>query len=446
MLNDAKVRAAKPREKAYKLTDSYRLYLLVKPGGSKSWKWSYSYNDKQRTLHFGVYPKVGLADARTQRDEASAILAEGRDPGVIRKLAVEVNLEAGRQTFERLAREWFENARPKWAIVHADDVIRSLERDVFPTIGSLPIGEINAPLVLAVLREIESRGAIETAKRVRQRISGVFVFAIAKGLAQSDPAERLGAVLKPLRKGRQPAITDLVRLRAMIMAAEEDYARPITRLALRFLALTAARPNEMRGARWDELEELNGDAPLWRIPAARMKGDLERKGEIDGDHLVPLPPQAIAVLKALWPLTGSGPLLFPNNRHPHRAMSENAIGYLLNRAGYHGHHVPHGFRAAFSTIMNEWAERHGKDHDRAVIDLMLAHVPKEKVEGAYNRAAYMPRRRELAAIWAEMLSEGMPEPVILVERPAKLTGPQSRRRLPTPVGSDFRFPRTRCAA
>ena len=446
MLNDAKIRAAKPRDKAYKLTDSHRLYLLVKPGGSKLWKWSYSYNGKQRTLHFGVHPKVSLVDARGQRDEASALLSEGRDPGVVRRLLVEANLEAGRQTFERVAREWFENARPKWALVHADDVIRSLERDVFPTIGTLPISELNAPIVLAVLRAIESRGAIETAKRVRQRISGVFVYAIAKGLAQSDPAEKLGAVLRPLRKGRQPAITDLAPLRAMIIAAEEDYARPITRLGLRFLALTAVRPSELRGARWDEFEDLNGEAPLWRIPAARMKGDLDRKDEVGGDHLVPLAPQAIAVLKALWPLTATGPLVFPSNRHPHRPMSENAIGYLLNRAGYHGHHVPHGFRAAFSTIMNEWAERHGKDHDRAVIDLMLAHVPKEKVESAYNRAAFMPRRRELAAIWADLLSKGLPEPVILVERPAKPIGPHSRRRLPAPVGAEFRFPRPRHAA
>lgn len=327
------------------------------------------------------------------------------------------------------------------ALIHADDVIRSLERDVFPTIGALPIGELNAPHVLAVLREIESRGAIETAKRVPQRRSSVFVFAIAQGITQSDPAERLGAVLKPLRKCRQPAITDLVRLRAMIIAAEEDYARPITRLGLRFLALTAVRPSELRGARWDELEELNGDAPLWRISAVRMKGDLDRKGEIGGDQLVPLPPQAVSVLKALWPLTGGGTLLFPSNRHPNRPMSENAIGYLLNRAGYHGHHVPYGFRAAFSTIMNEWAERHGKDNDRAVIDLMLAHVPKEKVEGAYNRAAFMPRRREIASTWADMLSEGLADAVVLVERPAKETGKHLRRRLPAPVGAEFRFPR-----
>ena len=180
---------------------------------------------------------------------------------------------------------------------------------------------------------------------------------------------------------------------------------------------------------------------MWRIPAARMKGDLDRKKEISGDHVVPLSPQAVSVLKALWPLTGGETLVFPSNRHPNRPMSENAIGYLLNRADYHGHHVPHGFRAAFSTIMNEWAERHGKDHDRAVIDLMLAHVPKEKVEGAYNRAAFMPRRREIASTWADMLSEGSPEPVILVERPVKATGLNSRRRLLAPVGAEFRFPR-----
>jgi integrase len=177
-----------------------------------------------------------------------------------------------------------------------------------------------------------------------------------------------------------------------------------------------------------------------------MKGDLDRKEEVGGAHLVPLTPQVVAVLRAIWPLTGGGPLVFPSNRHAHRSMSENAIGYLLNRAGYHGHHVPHGFRAAFSTIMNEWAERHGDPHDRRIIDLMLAHVPKDKVEGAYNRAAYMPRRRELAAIWADMLSEGLPDPVALVDRPVKDIGSRSRRRLPTPVEPDFRFPLQRRAA
>jgi integrase len=440
MLSDSKVLKAKPRQKPYKLTDSNRLVLLVNPGGGKLWRWNYAYDGKQKTLSFGAYPMVSLKDARSKRDDAYTVLSEGRDPAVAKRLRIEENIEAGRQTFERLAREWHENVKSRWAIIHANDVIRSLERDIFPSIGALPIAELTPPLVLAALREIETRGAIETAKRVRQRISGVFTYAIAKGIAQTDPAEKLGKVLKPLRKGRQPAITDLAPLRRMLIAAEGDPARPITRLALRFLALTAVRPSELRGAFWCEFEDLNGKEPLWRIPASRMKGDLERKEEVGGDHLVPLAPQAIAVLRALWPLTGEGPLVFPSTRHDHKPMSENAIGYLLNRAGYHGHHVPHGFRAAFSTIMNEWAEREGKEHDRKVIDLMLAHLPKEKVEGAYNRAGYMVRRRELALLWANMLSDGLPDPEILIERPVKETGSSSRRRLPPAVDPDFRFP------
>ncbi len=446
MLTDAKVRAAKPRAKSYKLTDTNRLYLLVTPSGGKLWRWNYDYDGKQKSMAFGAYPLVSLAEVRAKRDEAYSTLCEGHDPTVLKKLRIEANIEAGRQTFERVAREWHGNAKAQWAKIHAADIIRSLERAVFPAIGALPIAQLTPPLVLGVLREIEARGAIETAKRVRQRISAVFVYAIAQGIAKDDPAEKLGAVLKPLRKGRQPAITDLVPLRKMIVTAEQDYARPITRLALRFLALTAVRPSELRGAQWDELEDLNGKEPLWRIPSARMKGDLDRKEEIAGDHLVPLTRQAVAVLKALWPMTGDGPLLFPSSRHTHRPMSENAIGYLLNRAGYHGHHVPHGFRAAFSTIMNEWAEREGKDHDRKVIDLMLAHVSKEKVEGAYNRAAYMPRRRELAQVWADMLSEGLPDPCSLIGPPARAIGSRPRRSFTPPVAGDFRFPTRRRTA
>ncbi len=440
MLSDAKVRAAKPRPKPYKLTDANRLFLLVTPSGGKLWRYGYSYDGKQKQLTFGAYPQVSLSDARVKRDEAAGMLAEGHDPVIVKKLKIEATVEASRRTFERIAREWYANAKSQWAKVHAADIIRSLERDVFPTIGDLPIGQLTPPLILGVLREIEARGAIETAKRVRQRISAVFVYGIAQGIVQTDPSEKLGKVLKPLRKGRQPAITDLAPLRKMIVTAEEDYARPITRLALRLLALTAVRPSELRGAQWCEFQDLDGKLPLWRIPAARMKGDLDRKDELHGDHLVPLTPPALAVLRALWPLTGDGDLLFPSNRHTHKPMSENAIGYLLNRAGYHGHHVPHGFRAAFSTIMNEWAEREGKEHDRKVIDLMLAHIPPGTGEGAYNRAAYMPRRRELAHIWAAMLSDGLPDPVVLTERPSKEMGEHSRRRLPAPVGTDFRFP------
>jgi integrase len=440
MLSDAKIRAAKPRDKSYKLTDGHRLYLQVMPSGSKLWRWGYAYDGKQKVFPLGDYPRMSLLDARRKRDEAKGLLEDGQDPLLVRKLKVEGNLEAGRQTFERVARAWHANTRERWASVHANDVIRSLERDVFPEIGDIPVSQLTSPKILELLRAIENRGAVETAKRVRQRISAVFVHAGATGLVDRDPAEKLGAVLKPLFKGRQPAITDLPTLRKMINDAEVDFARPATRLALRLLALTAVRPNEIRGAMWYEFENLNGKNPIWRIPALRMKGGHERKAEIGGDHLVPLAPQSIEVLRALFPLTGRGDLLFPNNRYGHKPMCENAMGYLLNRAGYHGHHVPHGFRAAFSTIMNEWAERDGKEHDRKVIDLMLAHVPPEKVEGAYNRAAYLDRRRELAIIWADMLTQNLPPPAVLFARPSRGTGRYPRRHPPTALPASTPFP------
>ncbi|WP_206240230.1 tyrosine-type recombinase/integrase [Novosphingobium terrae] len=433
MLNDAKIRAAKPREKSYKLTDGHRLYLLVSPAGSKVWQWSYRYNDIQRTMHLGRYPMVSLLAARAERDQANLILREGKDPIVERKIKVEVNLNDGRYTFERAAREYHEALRSQWAKRHGQDVLRSLERDVFPMIGNLPISKLTSPAILEVLRAIEARGAIETAKRVRQRISMVFIYAMANGRADRDPAEKLGPILKPLRKGRQPAIIDIDRLRTMINDAESDFARPVTRLALRLLALTAVRPNELRGARWDEFENLNGAEPLWRIPAARMKGSFDRKEEIGGDHLVPLVPQCVLVLRALWPLTGEGELVFPSIRNGRKPMSENTIGYLLHRAGYHGHHVPHGFRAAFSTIMNEWAQDHGEKGDRAIIDLMLAHVPANKVEGAYNRARYMKRRREIATVWADMLTSTLPSPGTLLAGPAREEGSGSWRKIATPL-------------
>lgn len=276
MLTESKIRAAKSRTKSYKLTDTNRLYLLVTPGGGKLWRWNYDYDGKQKSLALGAYPHLSLSDARSKRDEAYSLHCEGHDPAIIKKLKIEAVREAARQTFERTAREWHDNAKSQWAAVHAADIIRSLERDVFPVIGTLPIAQLTPPLILAALREIEARGSIETAKRVRQRISAVFVYAIAQGIATSDPAEKLGAVLKPLRKGRQPAITELAPLRQMIITAEDDYARPITRLALRFLALTAVRPSELRGAQWNEFEDPNGKEPLWRIPSLRMKGNLDR--------------------------------------------------------------------------------------------------------------------------------------------------------------------------
>jgi integrase len=430
VLTDVKVRNAKVAHKPYKLADEHRMYLQINPSGSKLWQWSYRFGEKQKTLALGPYPLVGLGDARDKRDEARKVLLNGIDPAAAKRLEKQNVIKASENTFERTAREWHSHQKASWALRHSYDVIRSFERDVFPTIGKTPLNELTPPIILKLLRAVEARDAIETARRIRQRISAVFVFAIASGIADSDPAEKVGGALKPMRKkGVQPAITDLPLLIKMLHDAEDDFARPITRLALRLLALTAVRPSELREARWTEFEDLGGDMPLWRIPANRMKGDLARKQELEGDHLVPLAPQSVAVLKVAMQLTGDCPLVFPSARHMHKPMSENAIGYLLNRAGYHGRHVPHGFRAAFSTIMNEWANLEGIEGDRETIDLMLAHIPANKVERVYNRAAYMERRRQLAKIWANKVTATLPAPAVIAARPCKAVSEHSKRKV-----------------
>jgi len=388
-LTDVAVRKAIPRDKPFKLFDGGGLHLMVMPGGGKLWRMRYALAGKEKLLSFGPYPEVGLAAARAAREDARQTLRAGRDPSLDRRMrrAQAANTE---RFFEAVARAWHSRQTPRWTARHASDVLDSLEAHVFPKLGTLPVGEITPPMVLTVIQAIERRPAVETARRVRQRVSAVFVYAIASGLAVDDPASKIAAALAPQVKGRQPAITDLEKLRAMLRDVEAAPAHPTTRLAMRFLALTAVRPGEVRGMLRHEAE---GD--LWRVPAERMKMRRE--------HWVPLSKQAQEALAAASPLAGKGGIAFPSSRWAHRPLSENALGYALNRAGYHGHHVPHGFRAAFSTIMNERFPP-----DRAVIDLMLAHVPGNSTEAAYNRALHLDRRRELAQIWADLLLDGFP--------------------------------------
>jgi len=438
-LTDAKVRNAKAADKAYKLSDGSQLYLHVSPAGGRSWRMNYQFgrNDAgkpiQKTLTIGSYPALSLKDAREARDTAKTLLAKGREPRPDDLFERAAPAADTRPTFEETGREWHALQKGRWSRVHTADVLDNLENEVFPTIGHLPIEEIEAPAVFGLLRRIADRGAVETAHRTRQRISAIFVYGIAMGRANRDPAAGLSIALPKKPKAKpQPAITSLSGLRQVLIDAEGERCRAQTKLALRLLALTAVRPNELHGARWAEFEDLDGEAPLWRIPAHRMKGDADRKTEIDGDHLVPLAPQAVAVLNAMVPLTGELHLIFPTDRHLHKPMSENTLRALLIRAGYHQRHVPHGFRSAFSTIMNERVERQWKTAgnegvapDRAIIDLMLAHVPTNKVEGAYNRAAYMARRRELACEWADILLADMWPPAVHIGQPIRwaATGP-----------------------
>jgi integrase len=324
MLTDREIRALTPREKPYKVRDGQGLVLVVMPSGSRLWNYRYEIAGKEKKLSIGQYPEISLAEARRAREVAREQLRAGRDPSVekrVQRLAAQASLGT---TFEVIARTWHEEQKGRWTATHAADVLGSLEASVFPSLGRLPLSEITPPLVLVVLREVERRGAIETAHRIRQRISAVFQHAIAHGWVSTDPAAQVQRLLKPVQRGRQPAITDVDRLRQMLRDAEKMPAQPVTKLALRFLALTVVRPgDELLGAYLQEIEDLEGPEPMWHVPAARMKV----KGA--GDHLVPLAPQAIDVVRSLRRFIGPSGLMFPTARTTRTATVEVARGPML---------------------------------------------------------------------------------------------------------------------
>lgn len=434
MLTDKAVRAAEVRGAAYKLTDGRGLHLHVSASGHKSWRYKYRFDKKERLLTLGVYPEVSLANAREKRDEAKRILREGRDPRHSVKRSKLVGDSDASMSFESVARAWHALQLGRWKPVHADDVITSLERDVFPHVGAMPLDEIDKPTLLSVLRKVENRGAIETARRIKQRVAAIYRYANAKGAKLDNPATDINDALKPLPPAkRYPALVRVDEIRAMIGDIDRAGASPVGRLAARVLALTAQRPGMVRlmewgdisGIDWGDVDAVSNDA-VWTIPADKIKQELHLRSDEAFTHSVPLSSQAIDALRAVRWLTGRSPLVFPGARSGLKPISENAIGYLYNREGYKGRHVPHGWRSSFSTIMNEQAERElGADvrllADRLIIDLMLAHTPKgmSASELRYNRAAYMPRRRELAQRWADLIMEGAISAAEIIESPRR---------------------------
>lgn len=426
--------AAHPRVKAYKVPDSGGLYLHVSPAGTKSWRYKYRAGGKEKLLVIGRHPDFSLKAARLARDEAKRAQASGKDPALEARRARLVGQGRSEDTFEKWARAWYGDQKSRWKPVHAADVIESMERDLFPTIGSYPVTDIDEPLLLAALRKVEGRGAIETARRLRQRAERVFKYAKAAGAGNGNPASDLKEAMQPLpRRRRWPAIVKIAELQDLVRAVDMAGAMPTTRLASRLLALTAQRPGTVAGMAWAEIENVNWEDPasssseaLWRIPSARMKLEFDLRNDDAWDHEVPLAPAAVAVLRAIRPLTGRGPLVFCSSRSSHDPLSANAIGYLYNRIGYKGRHVPHGWRSAFSTIMNARAERAqpGADRliiDRLIIDLMLAHVPSgmSETEFRYNRNRYTERRREIATDWAELLVGDLPTPADILTSPRR---------------------------
>lgn len=407
MLTIAQVKAAASRERAYKLSDAGGLYLFVAPTGLRSWRMKYRFAGKERLLTFGSFPEISLADARALRDDARQSLRQHIDPGAIKRQAAAV---AAMQvlTFETMAREWHVHQRPRWTDVHARDILASLERDVFPAIGAEPLASINPPRVLEVLRAVERRGCLESARRLRQRISAVFTLAMSEGRASHDPAAIVRKALAPsMGSRRQPALLELEDARALLAECDIRDATVATKLASRFLALTAVRLACVRGAEWDEFEgvdwsgQLIGPSlPVWRLPAEKLKLTVAKKADVQNAHVVPLSVEAVDVLRAARAAGGSDRYVF-GAAASKAQLSESAIGRLYGQTRFAERHVPHGWRATFSTLLNE-----RMPGNRALIDQALGHVAKDKVEAAYNRAAQMARRRALFQAWGSMLIEG----------------------------------------
>jgi hypothetical protein len=413
-MNDLKCKNAKPRDKAYKISDSHGLYLHVLPTGMRVWRWNFRIDGSEQTMTFGRYPELSLADARLERAAADKIRRSGADPREDRQKVKQSHADAEAATFKAVALRWHAQRLDRWTTIHATNIKTGLERDVFPHIGDKPVSKVTSKMIMSILELIEARGAVDRAHRLRQHLSAIFQFAIALDLTEHDPAAKLRGALKPKVNGRQPALRKIEDARALLLTAEKEPGHPLTKLASRLLALTAVRSGSLRHAEPHEFE-LDIESPIWRIPASKMKLSKAEKRLDAFDFVVPLAPQAVEVVKLALKLTKGGKYVFPNARFANKPMSENAISTMYRRLPeFSSRHVPHGWRATFSTIMNERAQELERAGDRAIIDLMLAHKPSG-VEALYNRASFMPRRHQIAEEWAELLVGQLPSPASLLE-------------------------------
>ena len=321
-LTDVKIRNAKPAEKPYKLSDGGGLFLYMHPAGGKYWRLKYRYAGKEKQLALGVYPVVGLSDARERRAEARRLLAAGKDPGDAKKEAKRLVIANSENTFEIIAREWHETNKHRWVPKHSANVLKRLEGDIFPKLGKRPINDITAPDLLTALRLVEKRGALDLTRTIAQYCTRVFAYGIATGRGERNPAMDLrGALKTPVTKHHAHLKSE--ELPEYLQKLEAYDGTQQTKLALKMLLLTFVRTTELRGMEWAEIDWEKSE---WRIPAPRMK--------MKDPHIVPLPHQAIFILQELQKLNGTRQHVFPNENRPITFMSENTMLYALYRMGY----------------------------------------------------------------------------------------------------------------
>jgi integrase len=388
-LTDTKVRNAKIGKSPVSLSDGGGLYLHITPAGGKLWRYNYRFGGKQKTITFGRYPEISLAEVREKHIAARRVLAAGTDPMEQRKAAKASAKVADEHSFQFIALSWHEHWKVGKSLRHTDTVLRRLQGDVFPAIGSRPVTEIEAPALVSLVKAIEGREAYDLAKRALETVGQVFRYAVAHGYAKRNPAADIkpGDILKSVRKVNYARVS-AKELPGLLRAIEVYRGTPITRLAIKLMAHTFVRTSELIGAPWDEFDF---EAKRWDIPEERMK--------MKTPHIVPLSTQAIEILELLQQLTGNGALLFPGERDPKKSMSNNTILFALKRLGYGGVMTGHGFRGVASTILHE----QGYPHEH--IELQLAHAPRNAVSASYNHALYLEPRSKMLQAWSDFLEQ-----------------------------------------
>jgi integrase len=388
-LSDTKIRKIKPTGKPYKVADEKGLHLLVSPSGGKLWRMKYRFDGKEKLLSFGAYPDVPLVRAREKRDEARSLIADGVDPADNKRAQKAAKADRAANSFEIIAREWFEARKDKWAPSHSGRLIKRLQNDVFPWIGGRPIAEITAPEILSVMKRIEGRGTLDTAHRVHQDCGQVFRYAVSTGRADRDPTGDLRGALPTAAGGHFASITDPDSVGELLRAVDGFKGTLIVQCALKLAPMLFVRPGELRQARWNNFDL---DKAEWKYLVTKTKTE----------HLVPLPSQAVTILRDLHALTGDSDFVFPGARSNGRAMSDAAINAALRRMGYDTKTeiTGHGFRAMARTILHEVL-----GIPPEVIEHQLAHKVPDALGSAYNRTKFLPARKEMMQRWADYLDK-----------------------------------------
>lgn len=388
-LTDVTARTTKPADKPFKLTDEKGLFLLISPNGSKYWRMKYRFAGKEKTLSFGVYPDIGLKDARAKREEARKLLAKDIDPGENLKAQKAAKTERAANSFEVICREWLEGRKDTVAAAQHLKTLARMENDVFPWLGAKAIAEITAPEVLKVLRRIDERGARYSAHRVRSEISRAFRFAIATGRAERDPCPDLKGAIQPAKETHFASITEPPAVAELLRAIDGFKGTFVVKSALLLSPMLFTRPGELRKAEWSSFDL---DKAEWRYFINKTKTE----------HLVPLSTQAVVILRELHAFSGHGRLVFPGARGNDRSMSDAAVNAALRRMGYDTRTeiTGHGFRAMARTILHE--ELHVKPE---VIEHQLAHSVPDALGTAYNRTKFLKERTVMMQLWADYLEK-----------------------------------------